>query len=174
MAPVPAAPAPLPGTWRGTLRRFLGIAGGFWTSEHRRQAWGLTLGLLLLVLVTLLWGSTFAVVKELGELLPHAVLIAWRFLVASLALLPALALTRRMTVGAAASGPARPLWRDGLILGAWLIAGYGTQTIALQTTSANRAALLSYAAQKEGTQEGALARLVVGSVEASADARSAA
>ncbi|WP_135466504.1 SbmA/BacA-like family transporter [Crenalkalicoccus roseus] len=48
MAPVPAAPVPLPGTWRGTLRRFLGIAGGFWTSEHRRQAWGLTLGLLLL------------------------------------------------------------------------------------------------------------------------------
>ncbi|WP_027460480.1 DMT family transporter [Deinococcus murrayi] len=102
-----------------------------------------SLGLLLLVLVTLLWGSTFAVVKELGELLPPAVLIAWRFLVASLALLPALALTRRMTVGAAASGPARPLWRDGLILGAWLIAGYGTQTIALQTTSANRAAFFT-------------------------------
>lgn len=101
-----------------------------------------TLGLLLLVLVTALWGSTFAVVKELGELLPPAVLIAWRFLIATLALLPALALARRQT--APPPGVAgRPLWRDGLILGAWLIAGYGTQTIALQTTGANRAAFFT-------------------------------
>ena len=97
-----------------------------------------SLGLLLLVLVTLLWGSTFAVVKELGELLPPAVLIAWRFLIATLALLPALLLSRER-----APTPPRPLWRDGLILGAWLIAGYGTQTIALQTTGANRAAFFT-------------------------------
>ncbi|MDL2342926.1 EamA family transporter [Deinococcus sp. MIMF12] len=100
-----------------------------------------SLGLLLLVLVTLLWGSTFAVVKELGELLPPAVLIAWRFLIATLALLPVLLLTRRQE--AESSPPGRPLWRDGLILGAWLIAGYGTQTIALQTTGANRAAFFT-------------------------------
>ena len=49
----------------------------------------------------------------------------------------------RRTARAAASGPHRPLWRDGLILGAWLIAGYGTQTIALQTTTANRAAFFT-------------------------------
>ncbi|WP_256488309.1 DMT family transporter [Deinococcus sp. HSC-46F16] len=101
-----------------------------------------SLGLLLLVLVTLLWGSTFAVVKELGELLPPPVLIAWRFLIASLALLPALLLSRERAA-AVPTGPARPLWRDGLILGAWLIAGYGTQTIALQTTGANRAAFFT-------------------------------
>jgi len=100
------------------------------------------LGLLLLVLVTALWGSTFAVVKELGETLPPAVLIAWRFLIATLALLPALALARRRETPAP-SAPERPLWRDGLILGAWLIAGYGTQTIALQTTGANRAAFFT-------------------------------
>lgn len=99
-------------------------------------------GLLLLVLVTALWGSTFAVVKELGELLPPPVLIAWRFLIATLALLPALALARR-AAPAPSSAPARPLWRDGLILGGWLIAGYGTQTIALQTTGANRAAFFT-------------------------------
>lgn len=100
-----------------------------------------TRGLLLLVLVTGLWGSTFAVVKELGEQLPPPVLIAWRFLIATLALLPALALTRKAS--ATPSAPGRPLWRDGLILGAWLIAGYGTQTIALQTTGANRAAFFT-------------------------------
>ena len=99
-----------------------------------------TRGLLLLVLVTALWGSTFAVVKELGDLLPPSVLIAWRFLIAGVVLLPMLALTRSEATGQPAS---RPLWRDGLILGAWLIAGYGTQTIALQTTSANRAAFFT-------------------------------
>ncbi|MFC4639197.1 DMT family transporter [Deinococcus hohokamensis] len=101
-------------------------------------------GILLLVLVTAVWGSTFAVVKEAGETLAPSVLIAWRFTLASLALLPVLALTpRRSAAPRLAPGPARPLWRDGLILGAWLIAGYGTQTVALQTTGANRAAFFT-------------------------------
>ena len=104
-------------------------------------------GLLLLILVTAIWGSTFAVVKQLGELLPPAVLIAWRFLIAALALLPAALLVRpARPAGAPSVAPASPapaLWRDGLLLGAWLIAGYGTQTVALQTTGANRAAFFT-------------------------------
>ena len=70
-----------------------------------------SLGLLLLVIVTALWGSTFAVVKELGELLAPSALIAWRFLIATLALLPALWLWRPRSAGAAPAqrGPARPL-----------------------------------------------------------------
>ncbi|OWL93387.1 permease [Deinococcus indicus] len=100
-------------------------------------------GVVLLVLVTCLWGSTFAVVKTLGETLPPAVLIAWRFLIAAVALLPLLL----WRPGRATPTPRAPwgpgLWRDGAVLGAWLIAGYGTQTIALQTTSANRAAFFT-------------------------------
>ncbi|UBV42790.1 DMT family transporter [Deinococcus taeanensis] len=101
-------------------------------------------GVLLLILVTCLWGSTFAVVKTLSELLPPATLIFWRFLIGTLALLPLLWL-RRPASGqvAAGAGPRGALWRDGLVLGAWLIAGYGTQTIALHTTSANRAAFFT-------------------------------
>lgn len=106
-------------------------------------------GVVLLVLVTCLWGSTFAVVKTLGETLPPAVLIAWRFLIASVALLPLLLL--RPARPPQPERPAAPggwwqrgsLWRDGALLGAWLIAGYGTQTIALQTTTANRAAFFT-------------------------------
>ncbi|GGM18793.1 DMT family transporter [Deinococcus aerophilus] len=110
-------------------------------------------GVLLLVLVTAVWGSTFAVVKTLGELLLPAQLIAWRFLIAFVALLPALwlrgwGLRRRRADGPPASmrtsfSGRDGLWRDGLILGMWLIAGYGTQTIAMQTTSANRAAFFT-------------------------------
>ncbi|NTY01241.1 DMT family transporter [Deinococcus sp. JMULE3] len=103
-------------------------------------------GALLLIVVTCLWGSTFAVVKTLGQLLPAADLIFWRFLIASVALLPLIAWTRR-NAGRAPRTPdgwrSRSLWRDGLVLGAWLIAGYGTQTIALQSTSANRAAFFT-------------------------------
>ena len=100
-----------------------------------------------------MWGSTFAVVKTLGELLPPAQLIAWRFLIGFLALLPALLLRgwglrrRRADQPAPAARPRFSwrdgLWRDGLLLGAWLIAGYGTQTVALQTTTANRAAFFT-------------------------------
>jgi drug/metabolite transporter (DMT)-like permease len=97
-------------------------------------------GLLLLILVTAVWGSTFAVVKQLGEVLPPAVLIAWRFIIGALALLPAALLLRPAQP---ATAPSTPLWRDGLLLGAWLIAGYGTQTVALQTTGANRAAFFT-------------------------------
>lgn len=102
-------------------------------------------GIVLLLLVTAIWGSTFAVVKTLGSLLDPPVLIAWRFAIASLALLPVLLLGRGKSTTGAGERPAEQssLWRDGLILGAWLIAGYGTQTIALQSTSANRAAFFT-------------------------------
>lgn len=81
-------------------------------------------------------------VKELGTQLPPPVLIAWRFLIAGVVLWPMLALTRSKEKSRPAPR-SRPLWRDGLILGAWLIAGYGTQTVALQTTGANRAAFFT-------------------------------
>ncbi|WP_291425261.1 DMT family transporter [Deinococcus sp.] len=102
-------------------------------------------GLALLVLVTAIWGSTFAVVKTLGQLLEPSVLIAWRFLIGALALVP-LVLWPRPT--AAEATPQRALgspalWRDGFIISLWLIAGYGTQTVALQTTGANRAAFFT-------------------------------
>lgn len=99
-------------------------------------------GILLLLLVTAIWGSTFAVVKTLGELLAPPVLIAWRFLIASLSLAP-FVLMRRREAGPERSSQTSSLWRDGFVLGAWLMAGYGTQTIALQTTGANRAAFFT-------------------------------
>lgn len=49
--PASACPPPLPpppATWRGILRRFLGVAGGFWRGENRHEAWKLLLGLLVL------------------------------------------------------------------------------------------------------------------------------
>ncbi|MFC6802281.1 EamA family transporter [Deinococcus caeni] len=79
-------------------------------------------GALLLIVVTCLWGSTFAVVKTLGQLLPAADLIFWRFLIASVALLPLVAWTRRNAArtpaprtagGAAACGGTGFFWARG-------------------------------------------------------------
>lgn len=103
-------------------------------------------GIVLLVVVTAIWGSTFAVVKELGTLLSPAALLAWRFSLGALALLPVVLLARRSTAGVAGPATEHARWsllRDGWVLGLWLIAGYGTQTVALQTTTANRAAFFT-------------------------------
>ncbi len=109
------------------------------------------LGLALLLIVTTIWGSTFAVVKNATAELHPATLIFWRFAIGTVCLLPLLlwrgasAQTTRQTelqTGMQTDRP-RSLWRDGLLLGVWLIAGYGTQTIALASTSANRAAFIT-------------------------------
>lgn len=105
------------------------------------------LGLALLLVVTGIWGSTFAVVKTATSELHPATLIFWRFAVGTVCLLPLLAWRGARTSPVSAppasgAGPRR-LWLDGLMLGAWLIAGYGTQTIALASTSANRAAFIT-------------------------------
>jgi len=102
------------------------------------------LGIGLLLVVTAIWGSTFAVVKTAVTDLHPATLIFWRFAIGTCCLLPLLLWHGRMggriTV---AAGQPRRLWLDSLLLGGWLIAGYGTQTIALSSTSANRAAFIT-------------------------------
>ncbi|WP_407540388.1 DMT family transporter [Deinococcus radiomollis] len=105
------------------------------------------LGLVLLLLVTTVWGSTFAVVKTAVTDLHPATLIFWRFAVGTLCLLPLLLWRGEKSDSQESrilhTGRPRRLWLDGLILGAWLIAGYGSQTIALSSTSANRAAFIT-------------------------------
>ncbi|WP_261663939.1 DMT family transporter [Deinococcus sp. Marseille-Q6407] len=101
-------------------------------------------GILILLAVTAIWGSTFAVTKILGDQLAPSVLVAWRFTVAALLLAPAVSWIRRRRRRRGTLAPRSPgLWRDGAILGAWLIASYGTQTVALTTTTANRAAFFT-------------------------------
>ena len=110
------------------------------------------LGLILLIVVTAIWGSTFAVVKTATETLAPATLVAWRFTLAVLTLLPLFGLgLGRGKPNDPQSGQdkwgqvklGRAFWRDSLILGLWLVAGYATQTLALGVTSANRAAFLT-------------------------------
>ncbi|PYE55801.1 DMT family transporter [Deinococcus yavapaiensis] len=89
------------------------------------------LGIVLLVFVTVVWGSTFPIVKGATDTLAPATLLAWRFTLAMVVLVPFLLRTTRL------------LWRDGFVLGVWLTIGYASQTLGLQTTSANRAAFIT-------------------------------
>ncbi|MCS6936099.1 MAG: DMT family transporter [Candidatus Bipolaricaulota bacterium] len=86
-------------------------------------------GVLLLILVALIWGSTFAIVKETIETVPVPVLLAIRFSFAALALLWV--------------KPERKTLLPGLILGLLSFAGYATQTVGMLTTLASKAAFIT-------------------------------
>ncbi|MCS7197403.1 MAG: DMT family transporter [Candidatus Bipolaricaulota bacterium] len=86
-------------------------------------------GVLLLVFVTLIWGSTFAIIKETIQTVPVPVLLAIRFSFAALALLWV--------------KPERKTLLPGLILGLLSFAGYATQSIGMLTTTASKAAFIT-------------------------------
>ncbi len=89
-------------------------------------------GVLLLVVVTAIWGTTFPLVKTLGERsLEPAAIIAVRFGFAALVLSPWL---RRLTW---------PKVRDGAMLGSVAFASYATQTIGLEKVTSGRAAFIT-------------------------------
>lgn len=86
-------------------------------------------GVLLLVFVTLIWGSTFAIIKETIETVPVPILLAIRFSFAALVLLWV--------------KPERKTLIPGLILGLLSFAGYATQSVGMLTTTASKAAFIT-------------------------------
>lgn len=101
-------------------------------------------GIAILLFTTAIWGSTFAVLKILSAELPPSVVVSGRFWVAAVAMLPILLLSRRrLDFMTFQKSTWLGLIKDGGIIAAWLALGYGTQTIAIQTTSANRAAFIT-------------------------------
>ena len=87
-------------------------------------------GILILTLVTLIWGSTFVVVKSALAGFPPSLLMLLRFFLGALVFLPLLPRSR----GA---------WLAGFELGFWAALGYATQTIGLLYTSAGRSAFIT-------------------------------
>ena len=87
-------------------------------------------GLLALTLVTLIWGSTFVVVKDALTGFPPSLLMWARFLVGAVFFLPFYKRARRA-------------WGPGLDLAFWAFVGYATQTIGLLYTTAGRSAFIT-------------------------------
>ena len=88
-------------------------------------------GIILLIAVTLLWGTTFPLVKDTIHNISPGVLIAIRSALAAIAFSLHL---RTLNL---------KLVRDGILLGILLFASLAIQAIALETLSANRAAFIA-------------------------------
>src|SRR5205823_2561123 len=88
-----------------------------------------------LVLVTLIWGTTFVVVKLSVETVDPLLFVALRFVIGGLAL--GAVYRRRL----ASADPAT--WRAGAVLGLALLAGFVFQTYGLRATTPARAAFIT-------------------------------
>jgi drug/metabolite transporter (DMT)-like permease len=88
-----------------------------------------------LVGIAAVWGLTFVMVQDAVEEIEPMTFLAYRFLPAGL------------LVGAAFSRPLRQLpaagWRAGLVMGAFLTAGYVAQTFGLEHTTASNAGFIT-------------------------------
>jgi len=89
-----------------------------------------TRGILLLLVTTLIWGTTFPVIKQIMVSVSPMALVAVRFLLAALVFTPWL---RQVNL---------QLLRDGLLLGTAYLASFVTLTIGMETISADRAAFV--------------------------------
>jgi drug/metabolite transporter (DMT)-like permease len=116
-------------------------------------------GVVLLSIVTLLWGTTFLTTRLLvaGESasLPPSLLILYRFLVAALVFSPFL-LRDKQPRSPRIAGPlagraatrgipihSKRLWLAGLELGFWLWCGFASQTLGLAYTTVGRSAFIT-------------------------------
>lgn len=88
-----------------------------------------------LLMVTLVWGATFVVVKWAIVDLPPFPFLAIRFALAFLSLLPFVFLSRKKP-------DVRTIFK-GLIIGIFLFSGYAWQTIGLQYTTASNAGFIT-------------------------------
>lgn len=86
-------------------------------------------GIVLLLLVTLIWGTTFAVIKESIASVPPALFLALRFSVAALVM--------------AWIRPVRGIFWWGLLLGVVMFVSYGSQTVGLLYTTASKGAFIT-------------------------------
>lgn len=87
----------------------------------------------ILILVTLLWGATFVIVKEALNDVSSMAFIAIRFIIAGLILLPFM-LKRKFN---------KETTIAGILLGFLLFMGFATQTVGLKFTSATKSGFLT-------------------------------
>jgi drug/metabolite transporter (DMT)-like permease len=96
---------------------------------HRRR------GVLLLSFVTLLWGTTFVVIKSALSSTSPSVITCGRFFISAVVFLPFLrGHFRRSSLG---------LWLAGVEVGFWLAVCYGAQAEGLRYTTAGRSAFIT-------------------------------
>jgi drug/metabolite transporter (DMT)-like permease len=87
-----------------------------------------------LVLLTVVWGTTFTIVHQSVQAYPVFSFLALRFSIATIAFLPAVWRQRGQLAGSL---------RAGVVLGALMFGGFATQTLGLQRTTPARAGFIT-------------------------------
>ncbi|MEM9276662.1 MAG: DMT family transporter [Cyanobacteria bacterium P01_F01_bin.143] len=98
--------------------------------NQSRKANSYLLGLSLLNLAPILWGSSYVVLKQTIATIPPSILNLISYTLAALCFTPFLKQNKRLV-------------KAGFELGFWLLLGSATQTIGLQYTSASRSAFIT-------------------------------
>ncbi len=96
----------------------------------KRRVQSRTFGVFLLGLLTLVWGTTFVVIRDAVASFPPSLLVFLRFLIATVFFLPWFRRERGLALA-------------GLELGLWLVVGYGTQAVGLVYTTVGRSAFIT-------------------------------
>lgn len=107
-----------------------------------------------MLLVTLIWGATFVMVKDAVSAFPVFSFMALRFALAAAALVPLVLWRRRQLAAIAPDGPfaaamrltparLRRIARPSLLIGAALFAGYAFQTAGLTLTTPAKAGFIT-------------------------------
>ncbi|MGH8373007.1 MAG: DMT family transporter [Gammaproteobacteria bacterium] len=86
---------------------------------------------LVLLFVTLVWGTTFPIIRAASAHLSGVEITALRFLVAGICMLPF------------AVKASRTAWRDGIVLGTVALLSYVSQAVGLEYISSNRSAFIT-------------------------------
>jgi drug/metabolite transporter (DMT)-like permease len=89
---------------------------------------------LLILLITLIWGTTFAIVHQASAAFPPLALVAGRFFIASIVLLPAAVFRRQLSA---------QVLRAGGLLGILLFVGFAAQTWGLARTTPSRSGFIT-------------------------------
>lgn len=112
------------------------LRNGEWVRDPKNRLMG---GVAMLVLMTMLWGSTFVLLKDTLDTLPAGSIMGLRFGLSALALLPLVGKSLQPSGGKLPPG----LLRAGGELGLLLFLGYATQTMGLLYTTVHRSAFIT-------------------------------
>lgn len=93
-----------------------------------------------LLLVALIWGSTFVIVQKAIAFLEPYSFNSVRFSIAAITLLLIIFLFNRSSLSHFSN---RNIWISGIILGFWLFLGYGFQTVGLLYTTSSKAGFIT-------------------------------
>src|SRR5580700_5703463 len=136
------APATTPsnGTQQGVGREAVGAVrpkkeGPAWVRRGSLVAW------VCLLIVYVVWGSTYLAIRVGVETMPPLLMAAARSLVAGLIMFP-LGLRRRRSAPLAPRWPSRAQWRACAAAGVLLLVGQGVVGVAERTIPSGLAALL--------------------------------